>query len=369
VQDRPIAIGSFNEVRSNRPDVTDGLLPWNEAGADVASSLGSDLQRGLSAEEAAARLERYGPNQLVAAARVPWWRRLVEQFHDPLVYLLIGAVAISLLTWLLAGAEGLPYEVLVIGGILVANALLGFVQEARAEQAVAALQEMAAPMATVERDRVSRQIPAAQVVPGDVLLLSEGDSVAADGRLLEANALKVAEAALTGESEPVLKDTAPLSGAVALGDRLNMAFASTAVVSGNGRAVVTATGMSTEVGDIARLLGRTGEEATPLQREVRLIGRVLGIAVIVIAIVVVGSILLTSDITSASDVVDVLLVGVSLAVAAVPEGLPAVLSVVLALGVQRMARQRAIVKKLAGKAASWPQDAGDRPGRQEAHTA
>ena len=163
---------------------------------------------------------------------------------------------------------------------------------------------------------------------------------------MEAASLTVAEASLTGESEAVLKDVATLVEPASLGDRVNMVFNGTAVTRGRGRAVVTATGMGTEMGHVARLLGRTQEERTPLQREVDRIGRMLGLAVIVIAIVVVGAILLTADIEEASDVVDVLLVGVSLAVAAVPEGLPAVLSVVLALGVQRMAAQRAIVKKL-----------------------
>src|SRR5690606_1609870 len=219
-------------------------------------------------------------------------------------------------------------------------------QEARAEQAVAALSRMAAPRATVLRDGEATEVPATEVVPGDVLLLAEGDAVAADGRLVEAAALKVAEASLTGESEPVLKDVAPLPPDTPLGDRLGMVFSGTAVASGRGRAVVTATGMDTEMGRIARLLGRTEEERTPLQREVAHIGRLLGGLVVAIAVVVVAAILLTSDIERASDLVEVLLIGVSLAVAAVPEGLPAILSVVLALGVQRMARERAIVRRL-----------------------
>jgi magnesium-transporting ATPase (P-type) len=277
---------------------------------------------------------------------VPGWQKLLAQFRDPLVYLLIGAVAVSLMAWLFEGTPGLPFEVLVIGFIIVANGILGYVQEARAEHAVAALQRMAAPTATVIRDGHPQPLPATEIVPGDILQLEEGDAVSADARLLEAASLKVAEAALTGESEPVLKDHSVLSGLVNLGDRFNMVFSGTAVVSGRGKAVVTATGMNTEMGDIARLLGRTEEEPTPLQREVALIGRTLGIAVVAIAIVVVTAILFTSNIETASDLVDVLLVGVSLAVAAVPEGLPAVLSVVLALGVQRMARQRALVKRL-----------------------
>jgi magnesium-transporting ATPase (P-type) len=198
----------------------------------------------------------------------------------------------------------------------------------------------------VRRDGRPQRLATTELVPGDVLLLAEGDAVSADGRLVEAASLMIAEASLTGESEPVLKDPAPVRETAALGDRLNMVFNGTAVTRGRGVAVVTATGMATEMGKVARLLGQTESEQTPLQREVSEVGRMLGRAVIVIALVVVGAILLTADIDHPSDLVDVLLIGVSLAVAAVPEGLPAILSVVLALGVQRMARRNAIVKRL-----------------------
>ncbi len=320
--------------------------PWLSDAADVGSDLGVDPTTGLTAAEAAARLERFGPNQLEPEATVPAWRKLLTQFADPLVYLLLAAVAISLVTWAIEGAHGVPFEAVVIAAILIANAVLGYVQEARAEEAVAALQRMAAPMSGVLRDGEARRVPTSEVVPGDVLLLAEGDAVGADGRLLEAASLTVAEASLTGESEPVVKDAATLSGAVALGDRVNMVFSGTAVTRGRGRAVVTGTGMSTEMGRIARLLGETEEERTPLQREIDHVGRTLGIAVLIVAAIVVAAILFTSPIDEVADVVDVLIVGVSLAVAAVPEGLPAVLSVVLALGVQRMARKNAIVKQL-----------------------
>ena len=274
------------------------------------------------------------------------WRKFLGQFADPLIYLLLAAVVVSLVAWVLEGGEEAPFDAIVIAAIIVANAVLGYVQEARAEQAVAALQRMAAATAGVVRDGRRERVPAADVVPGDVLLLAEGDAVAADGRLVEAASLMVAEASLTGESEPVLKEAGVIAEPLGLGDRVNMVFSGTAVARGRGRALVTATGMATEMGNIASLLGRTLELPTPLQREIDRLGRMLGIAVIAIAVVVVGAILLTADIGTASDLVSVLLVGVSLAVAAVPEGLPAVLSVVLALGVQRMAQQRAIVKKL-----------------------
>ena len=292
-------------------------------------------------------MQRFGLNRLDEAKPTPAWRKFLAQFADPLVYLLLGAVVVSLIAWLLQRDEIVPYDAIVIAAILIANAVLGYVQEERAEHAVAALQRMAAATAGVVRDGRPERVPAAELVPGDILLLEEGDAVGADGRLFEAATLTVAEAALTGESVPILKDAATLDEPVELADRLNMVFSGTGVARGRGRAIVTATGMTTEMGNVARLLGRTAEQPTPLQQEVDRVGHMLGIAVVVIAVVVVTAIFLTAEIGTASDVVSVLLVGVSLAVAAVPEGLPAVLSVVLALGVQRMARRRAIVKRLA----------------------
>ncbi len=329
-------------------DRSDALPPWALDAAEAASLLGTDPGRGLDGHEAAERLTSLGPNTLDATPPVPAWRRLAAQFADPLVYLLIAAVAVSLAAWAADGAEGIPFDAVVITVIVVLNAALGFLQEAKAERAVAALGRMAAAEATILRDGRPERIPAVAVVPGDVLVLAEGDAVAADARLVQAASLTVAEAALTGESEPVLKDAgAACEPATPVGDRTNMVFAGTAVTRGRGRAVVTATGMATEVGAIAGLLGRTPERDTPLQREVARIGRALGVAVLVITVVVVAAIAMTSEIRTAADLVAILLVGVSLAVAAVPEGLPAVLSVVLALGVQRMARHRAIVRRLA----------------------
>ncbi len=319
---------------------------WQRDASEVADELDVELTTGLSSAEAADRLARDGPNVLDAAEQVSAWRKLLRQFDDPLIYLLLVAIVVSFIAWLLEGHEGVPFEVIVILVIVVLNAVLGYWQQARAEQAVAALQRMAAATAGVVRDGRDTRVPAAEMVRGDVLTLAEGDAVSADARLVEAASLMIAEASLTGESEAVLKDVAAIVEPVGLGDRVNMVFGGTAVTRGRGRAVVTATGMNTEMGHVARLLGETEEHDTPLQREIDRIGRMLGIAVIVIAAIVVGAILLTTDIQNATDLIDVLLVGVSLAVAAVPEGLPAVLSVVLALGVQRMARRNAIVKKL-----------------------
>jgi P-type Ca2+ transporter type 2C len=314
--------------------------PWSSDAAQVAARLGTDPLQGLTAAEASARLERCGANELQGAEPVPAWRRALAEFRSPLIYLLLAAVVVSLGAWTAEGADGVPWDAVVILAILLLNGVLGYVQEARAEEAVAALQRMSAPTAAVRRDGRAQSTPAREIVPGDVLLLSEGDAVSADGRLVEAASLMASEAALTGESEPVLKEVAPL------GERIDMVFKGTSVVRGRGVAVVTATGMATEMGNVARLLERTEQPKTPLQRDIEGIGRTLTIAVILIAVIVTGAILLTADVRTASDVADVLLVGVSLAVAAVPEGLPAVLSVVLALGVQRMAKRNAIVKRL-----------------------
>jgi magnesium-transporting ATPase (P-type) len=273
-------------------------------------------------------------------------RRLLAQLVDPLVLLLVAAVVVSLVVWVVDGTRGLPFDAIVIAVIVVLNAVLGLVQEAKAEHAVAALQRMAAIIATVVRDGREQTVDVRDLVPGDVLLLSEGDAVPADGRVLEAAALAVSEASLTGESVPVLKSGDPTAIDTPVAERTSMVHGGTAVVSGRGRVVVTATGMASQVGTVARLLNSTEQPATPLQREVDRVGRILLWSVVVIALVVMAAVWITSDIRTASDVVDVLLLGISLAVAAVPEGLPAILSVVLALGVQRMARQQAIVKRL-----------------------
>jgi Ca2+-transporting ATPase len=319
---------------------------WRRDADEVAAALAVDIRLGLSSTEAAHRLERAGANRLDAPVQLPAWRKLVAQLRDPLIYLLLAAVVVSLAVWILDGVREVPFDVIVIVVIIALNAVLGYVQEARAENAVAALQRLTIATAGVIRDGHEQRVPSTELVPGDVLTLSEGDSVGADARLLETASLSVAEASLTGESEAVLKNPAPIDEPVGVADRLNMVFQGTAVTRGRGRAVVTATGMDTEMGNVARLLGSTDDRATPLQREVGRIGRMLGLAVVAITVIVVATIFLTNDVSSADDVLAVLLVGVSLAVAAVPEGLPAVLSVVLALGVQRMAGQRAIVKRL-----------------------
>ncbi|OBI36942.1 haloacid dehalogenase [Mycobacterium sp. E1386] len=312
----------------------------------VVEKLSTDAEFGLTTAEAARRLAAVGANDIASVPPPPAYRRLLAQFRSPLIYLLLAALVASLAVWVVEGGDGWPVDAVVIAVIVVLNAILGYAQETRAERAVLALARMAATSATVLRDGARSTVPASEVVPGDVLLLAEGDAVAADARLLSATGLEVSEAALTGLSEPVLKDARTLAGPSALGDRADMVFKGTAVSTGAGRAVVTATGMATQTGQIAGLVRIADHEPTPLQREVARASRLLGIAVLVIAVVVVATILLVFGIHSAHDVVTAALLGVSLAVAAVPEGLPAIMSVVLALGMRRMAGQNAVVKEL-----------------------
>ena len=314
--------------------------------AAVAVATGSKPELGLTTAEASARLAADGPNELVDRQPVPTWRRWLAQFEDPLVLLLLVATAIALLAWWIEGRQGWPVDAVVITAVVLLNAALGRLQEVKAENAVAALGQMTEASATVQRDGRAHRLPSADLVRGDVLLLAEGDAVGADARLLSATSLRVQEASLTGESEAVLKNPATLAQPVAVAERLNMVFKGTAVAGGSARAIVTATGMGTEMGAIAQLLDQTADLQSPLQREVARTGRRLGLGVVVIAVVVVATILLLTDLRGVADVIPVLLLGVSLAVAAVPEGLPAILSVVLALGVQRMATHQAIMKGL-----------------------
>lgn len=312
----------------------------------VAHTLTVDPAKGLSSDEAERRIARYGANQLQAVKAPPLWRRVLAQFQDPLVYLLLGAVIVSCAAWVIEGEEGWPVDAVVIGAVVLVNGALGFAQESNAAKAVAALSRMTAATSSVLRGGKRQRIDSTRLVPGDIMLLEEGDTVGADARLLTTTVLRTQEGSLTGESETVLKDSRPLPAPAPIAERSNMVFKGTAVAQGTGSAIVVATGMRTEMGAIASMLHETPEADTPLQKEVARIGRMLGISVLIIAVVVIATILALSKVDSIADVVTALLLGVSLAVAAVPEGLPAILSLVLALGVQRMAARNAVVKKL-----------------------
>ncbi|RJF43886.1 cation-translocating P-type ATPase [Actinomyces sp. 2119] len=325
---------------------TGTAVPFSRLASSVVSDLGTTTTTGLTATEASRRLAADGPNDLPSAPAVPAWRRLLSQLNDPLIHLLLVAVVISAAAWALEGSHGVPVDSLVILAVVILNAVIGLVQESKAADAVAALSEMTRATSTVLRDGSRLVVPSSELVVGDVLLLSEGDQVGADARLLETATLRVVESSLTGEAEAVTKTPDPVGPDTDLADRTCMVYRGTAVAQGTGRAVVVATGADTEMGAIAQMLESVEEEPTPLQKEIHQISRMLGVIVVVIAVVVVSTLLALASDRSAETVIQALLLGVSLAVAAVPEGLPAILSVVLALGVQRLALHRAVVKKL-----------------------
>ena len=323
-------------------------MPYRELAEAVIAALGSDAVRGLSRAEAQRRLEQYGPNRLKSAPETPWWRRLLEQFENFLVIILLVATVISVVEWLLQDPResALPYEAIVILLIVVLNALLGFVQEARAEKSVRALMALAAPESTVVRDGERQRVAADEIVPGDIVLVEAGDKIPADARIVEDANLHTDEAPLTGESMPVAKHPREFDANVGLGDRLNMLFASTVATYGRGRAVVVATGMSTEVGRIAGLLEAAEKEPTPLQQELDRTGKRLSIVMLGICAVVFAAGLFSTATLTLNVVLSLFLFAVALAVAAIPEALPAIVTVGLSLGVRRMAAANAIVRKL-----------------------
>jgi Ca2+-transporting ATPase len=320
---------------------------------EVVALLGTDAENGLSADEATRRLAEYGPNELQKAEKAPAWRMFLAQFNDFMIWVLMAAVAIS-------AFEGQMIEAVAITAILLLNGILGFIQEYRAEQALEALRQLSAPTATVLRDGIEQEVAASTLVPGDVVLLEAGDKIPADGRLLEVGAMRVEEASLTGESRPVTKHVdAPVTLDASLGDRTTMVFAATSAAVGRGRFVVTGSGQNTEMGHIADLLAAQEDEKTPLQRELKSVGKriallILAIAAIVFAVGVYQAWQATGETFAQALTHDAfrsrltvaLLVAISLAVAAIPEGLPAIVTVALSLGVRQMAERNAIVRKL-----------------------
>jgi Ca2+-transporting ATPase len=289
----------------------------------------------LSEPEAAERLATHGPNELQASGEVPPWKILLKQCQNVLVIILLVAVAVSAFL-------GHAVEAIAIGVIVLFAVLLGFIQEYRAERAIHALRQMAAPLATVLRDGCEIAIPARQLVPGDVILLSAGNRVPADGRLIEAINLHVNEAVLTGESVAVQKQIAPIGDPdAAIGDRTNLAFGGTAATYGRGRAVVIATGMQTEFGKIASMLRGVETGKTPLQQNLDKVGHSLAKAALVVVALVVAL-----GLWRGQPFIEMLVFGVALAVAVVPEALPAVVTISLAIGVQRMVKRNALMRRL-----------------------
>jgi Ca2+-transporting ATPase len=308
---------------------------WHTLNVDAALAALAARIGGLSAAEVEARLAVHGPNELVEKGKRPLWAMFFDQFKDFMIVVLIAAAA-------LAGALGEVADTVAIVVIVVLNAALGFVQEYRAEKAMAALKKMAASLATVVRDGVPAAIPAAQLVPGDIVLLEAGNVVPADLRLIKAAKLKVEEAALTGESVPAEKQTNELADAgLPIGDRKNLAYKGTIVTYGRGRGVVVGTGMNTELGRIATMLQDQGEGKTPLQKRLVAFGKKLALAILAICAVV-----FLLGVLRGEQPLLMLLTAVSLAVAAIPEALPAVITIALALGAGKMVRQNALVRKL-----------------------
>jgi P-type Ca2+ transporter type 2C len=333
----------MNELSSSKT-----TTPHHETAEAVIAALGSDGTYGLSRAEAQRRLAEFGPNQLKSAPETPWWKRLLEQFENFLVIILLIATVVSVVEWLLQNPResALPYEAIVILAIVILNALLGFFQEARAERSVRALMALAAPEATVIREGERQRIVADEIVPGDIILVEAGDKIPADARLIEDANLHTDEAPLTGESMPVTKDRRPVDANVGIGDRRNMLYSATVATYGRGRAIVVATGMATEVGRIAGLIESAEREPTPLQQELDRTGKRLTVVMLGICAVVFATGLFSSPELSLNVVLSLFLFAVALAVAAIPEALPAIVTVGLSLGVRRMAAANAIVRKL-----------------------
>ncbi len=325
---------SVDAVSTNNTDAELGT-PWHMLTVEDSFERLKSTPSGLTNPEAARRLAAFGPNELQAADRVSPWAILLEQFKNVLIIILLLATALS--AFLGHGVEAIAITVIVLFAVV-----LGFVQEYRAERAIEALRKMAAPEATVIREGRERSVPARELVPGDLILLATGDKVPADVRLIEAVNLQTVEAALTGESAPVEKHTRPLEDErLPTGDRKNMAYAGTAVTYGRGRAVVVATGMATEFGKIARMLEAVETSKTPLQENLDRVGHTLARAAVVVVIIIVALGLFRGQ-----PFIEMFIFGVALAVAVVPEALPAVVTISLALGVKRMVRRNALVRRL-----------------------
>ena len=311
---------------------------YTQTEEQVLSSVQS-TKEGLTYAQAKERLEKYGPNALQAGEKTTLLQKFINQFKDFMIIVLLAAAVISFFAH--EGAPD-PTDAIVILAVVILNAIVGVIQESKAEEAIEALQKMASPVATVLRDGEPVQVKGEDIVVGDIVILEAGDVVPADMRLLEVNTIKIEEAALTGESVPVEKDLViPEGEDVGIGDRSNMAFASTNVTYGRALGVVTATGMDTEVGKIAHMLANTEENKTPLQENQDALGKWLTIMILVIAVIIFGIGLLRGY-----EWTHMLLTAIAIAVAAIPEGLPAISTIILALGTQKMASRHALVRKL-----------------------
>ncbi|MDR0955153.1 MAG: HAD-IC family P-type ATPase, partial [Rikenellaceae bacterium] len=305
----------------------------------VAAFFSTDTLRGLSAGEAQARLARDGYNEFQKTRHTSLVVKFFNQFKSFMIIVLLVAAAISGTVGYMHG-EGFTDAVIILV-IVVLNAVIGVAQEAKAEKSLDALEKLSSPHCTVVRDGLAQEIASREVVVGDLVLLDTGDSIPADLRLIEAVNLKVEEAALTGESVPAEKQTEPVAGEVQPGDQTDMAFSSTSVTYGRGKGIVTAIGMETQVGRIATMIQSVGETKTPMQQKLDTLGKMLAYAALIICAVIFGV-----GVLYGRPLLDMFMTAISLAVAAIPEGLPAVSTIVLALGVQRLVKRHAIVRKL-----------------------
>ena len=320
---------------------------------DVLAAQSSNAETGLSAAEAASRLASVGPNKLDEEEKTPMWKRFFEQMADPMVIMLLVAAAISVITGFIQGEPEWADAVIILS-VVILNSVLGVVQEAKSEQALEALQEMSAAQSKVMRDGKLVHMPSSELVPGDIVLLEAGDSVPADCRVLESASMKIEEAALTGESVPVEKHTDQIALAadtddVPLGDRKNMCYMGSTVVYGRGRAVVVGTGMKTEMGKIATALTQAKKELTPLQMKLNELSGILTKLVLAICVIIFAVDIFRhfGDLGSnPAMLLDTFMVAVSLAVAAIPEGLVAVVTIVLSMGVTKMSKRQAIIRKM-----------------------
>jgi len=316
--------------------------PWYATPADeIFSALATD-QAGLSSDEAERRLSEYGTNEIHEAEQTSVFDLLLSQFRNPLIYLLVVAALLSLGTGFIPGGEPSYTEAVFIGLIIAANGVFGFVQDYQATRSIEALRELATPDATALRDGNEQSIDAEQIVPGDVVSLEQGDAVPADARVLDAEELRTNESPLTGESTPVEKSPGTVAEDTPLAERRNMVYKNTTVVKGRGRAVVVETGMQTEVGGIATQLDEADDRQTPFQAEVEHLGKQIGGLVVALILLVVS----VQFLFTATEPTAVLLVGITLAVAGVPEGLPAVVTFTLALGAREMVDRNALVRRL-----------------------
>ena len=329
------------------------MIEYLASAEDVLKEQSTSADAGLSTSEAQTRQAKFGPNKLKEEEKTPLWIRFFQQMADPMVIMLIVAAVISAVTGMIQG-ESEWADVVIIMAVVIINSALGVIQEAKSEEALAALQEMSAAQSKVIRDGKQISLHSSELVPGDIVLLEAGDAVPADCRVLESASMKIEEAALTGESVPVEKHADPiaLDGAddVPLGDRKNMCYMGSTVVYGRGRAVVCGTGMNTEMGKIAGALNDAKEELTPLQVKLAELSKILTILVIVICVVVFAVDVLRAGIGTVTAephmLLDTFMVAVSLAVAAIPEGLVAVVTIVLSIGVTKMAKRQAIIRNL-----------------------